>query len=183
MILAAALNRLIARSPDAAAELARWAGRNVRIETPLARATLVLTGDGRLGTSRAEPEAVLRLPLAFFIERSHNPAAAARRIELGGDAELGGQVGHALALLRWDTAEELSSLVGDALAHRILRLAGRVGGLPGAIGGRLLASYAEYWRDEEPLLPKSGEVECWKTGVDALRDDIARLEKRIDRLG
>ena len=182
MILAAALNRLLNHSPDAAFALARHAGRNVRIETPLIKATLVLTEDGRLGETVAEPEATLVLPLSFFIVRTHNPAAAARQIELGGDAELAGQVGHALAMLRWDAAEELSVLVGDVVAHRLVRLAGKLGGIPGALGTRLLATYAEYWRDEEPLLPQARQVEHWQAEVVALRDDIARLEKRIEKL-
>lgn len=182
MILAAALNRLLIHSPEAAAELARYAGRNVRIETPLLKATLVLTGEGRLGETGADPEVTLILPLSFFIVRTHNPAAAARQIELIGDVELGGHVGHALAMLRWDAAEELSALVGDVVAHRLVRFAGLVGGIPGALGGRLLATYAEYWRDENPILPKADQVERWQASVDALRDDIARLEKRIEKL-
>ncbi len=182
MILAATLNRLLNHSPEAAMELARWSGRNVRIETPLISSTLVLTTDGRLGKTAAAPEATLILPLSFFIVRTHNPAAAARQIELAGDAELGGHVGHALAMLRWDMAEDLSALVGDVVAQRMVRLAGLVGGIPGALGGRLLAAYAEYLRDEDAILPKAAQVESWQSEVDALRDDLARLEKRIQRL-
>lgn len=182
MILAATLNRLLNHSPEAAMELARWSGRNVRIETPLLSSTLVLTDDGRLGNTGAEPEATLILPLSFFIVRTHNPAAAARQIELSGDVELGGHVGHALAMLRWDAAEDLSALVGDVVAHRMVKFAGLVGGLPGALGGRLLAVYAEHWRDEARVLPDAAEVEHWQNEVDALRDDLARLEKRIQRL-
>ncbi len=182
MILAATLNRLLGHSPDAAVALARWSGRNVRIETPLNSATLVLTEDGRLGKTEAEPEATLILPLSFFIVRTHNPAAAARQIELSGDSELGVHVGHALAMLRWDAAEDLSALVGDVVAHRMVRLAGLVGGIPGALGGRMLVAYAEYLRDEDAMLPKAEQVERWQSEVDALRDDLARLEKRIQRL-
>lgn len=182
MILAATLNRLLNHSPEAAMELARWSGRNVRIETPLLSSTLVLTDDGRLGKTGAEPETTLILPLSFFIVRTHNPAAAARQIELSGDVELGGHVGHALAMLRWDAAEDLSALVGDVVAHRMVKFAGLVGGLPGALGGRLLAVYAEHWRDEARVLPDAAEVEHWQNEVDALRDDLARLEKRIQRL-
>lgn len=181
-MLAVLLNRALARSPQARAALAQMAGRNVRIETPLFKATLVLTDDGRLGETVAPPEATLQLPLAFFALRANDPAAAARRIILHGDDELGGKVGHALADLNWDAEEELSTWLGDAVAHRLVRLAGKAGSIPAALSGRLLQSYAEYWRDEALLLPRREEVERWLVQVDGLRDDIARLEKRLARL-
>ena len=182
MILQGILNRLLAHCPATSAMLVSLAGRNVRIETPLKSATLVITDDGRFGRSGAMAEATLKLPLSFFIIRTHNPAAAARQIEYSGDAVLGGLVGEALAQLRWDTADELSALVGDMLAHRLTKFAGVVGGIPGAIGGRLLKSYAEYWRDENPLLPKADDVEHWQCEVTRLHEDLERIEQRIRQI-
>ena len=182
MILQGMLNRLLAHCSAAGAMLVPLAGRNVRIETPLKSAMLVITDDGRFGRSGATAEATLKLPLSFFIIRTHNPAAAAGQIEYSGDVVLGGLVGEALAQLRWDTADELSSLVGDMLAHRLAKFAGVVGGIPGAIGGRSLKNYAEYWRDENPLLPKAEEVERWQCEVARLRADLERAEQRIRKI-
>lgn len=182
MMLAAVLNRLLTHSPSARSALAGLSGRLIRVETPLRNETLRIEPDGRLVRSEAVAEASLVLPLSFFIVRTHDPAAAAQQVELAGDIALGGQVAHAFSLLRWDAAEDLSELVGDVLANRLLKLAGVFGGVPGAIGGRLVKTYAEYLRDESGLLASPLEVGRLGNDVNVLSRDIAELEKRISRL-
>ncbi|MBE9609045.1 ubiquinone biosynthesis accessory factor UbiJ [Chitinilyticum piscinae] len=182
MLLATALNRLLKHAPERRDELLRLAGRTVKISVPLTSAVLVVTGDGRLAHSQAEPEAVLDLPLAFFYTRMADPQAAARQVVLDGDPELGAALGNVLGKLRWDAAEELSQLVGDVAARRIVWLAGKVGGIPGAIGSRLLLAWVEYLRDEAPLLLDKPAAVQHYAAVDALRDDLARLEKRLQRI-
>ncbi|WP_043648036.1 ubiquinone biosynthesis accessory factor UbiJ [Chitinilyticum litopenaei] len=182
MILAVALNRLLAHAPERRAELASLAGRTVKIAVPLGAAVLVVTQDGRLAHSKAEPEAELTLPLPFFYTRLANRQAAAGQVQLSGDAELGAALGNVLGKLRWDAAEELSQLVGDVAARRIVWLAGKVGGIPGAIGSRLMIALVEYLRDEAPLLAARPDVRQAHDDIDTLRDDLARLEKRLQRL-
>lgn len=181
-MLAAVLNRLLAHSPTALSELAAFAGRTVRIETPLKNETLVMMSDGRLAHSEAQAEATLILSLSFFIVRTHDPVAAAQQIELTGDHVLAGRVGRALSLLRWDAAEELSELVGDVLANRLIKLAGVFGGIPGAIGGRLMKSYAEYLRDEDGMLANPVDVGLWANEVNALGRRLSTLEARLQQL-
>jgi ubiquinone biosynthesis protein UbiJ len=41
---------------------------------------------------------------------------------------------------------------------------------------------AEYWTEERPLLAKPQQVSAFMQSVDALRDDVARLEQRLNRL-
>jgi ubiquinone biosynthesis protein UbiJ len=42
---------------------------------------------------------------------------------------------------------------------------------------------AEYWTEEQPLIASRVKIEDFISGVARLRDDVERLEKRIDRLG
>lgn len=182
MILQGVLNRLLGHSPKAREALQPFAGRTVRITTPLKNATLVITQDGRLGASAAEAEATIDLPLSFFIARTHDPVAAERWIESSGEPALARAVSLALSLLRWDAAEELSALIGDVVANRLLKLAGVVGGVPGAIGGRLLKTYFEYWRDEASLLPRAEQVSLWQRDLARLQEDLASLERRVTKM-
>jgi len=46
----------------------------------------------------------------------------------------------------------------------------------------LARSFAEYWTEEQPLIAGRADVEQFNREVDALRDDVARLEKRIERI-
>ncbi|AZN36906.1 ubiquinone biosynthesis accessory factor UbiJ [Iodobacter ciconiae] len=180
MLLAAVLNRLLAQDAAAKAELAQFAGRTIKISLPLVSATLVLMPDGCLAESLAEEaEATLDLPPSFFTRRMQDKTAAARHVRLSGDGELGSRIGHVLSGLRWDAAEELSKLIGDVATQRLVSIAGKVGGVPGAIGSRLVLNLAEYWRDEAPLLAHKRDVNQFCNDVDELRDALARLEKRL----
>ncbi|HSS46981.1 MAG TPA: SCP2 domain-containing protein, partial [Burkholderiales bacterium] len=46
----------------------------------------------------------------------------------------------------------------------------------------LSRSFAEYWTEERPLIAKSAHVKQLIADVDALRDDVERLEKRLEKL-
>jgi hypothetical protein len=47
---------------------------------------------------------------------------------------------------------------------------------------RLASAYAEHLKEETPLLCKRTQVDAWHGQVDALRDDVARADKRLARL-
>jgi ubiquinone biosynthesis protein UbiJ len=40
----------------------------------------------------------------------------------------------------------------------------------------------EYWQEENPLIAKKRHVVAFVKDVDQLRDDVERLEKRIEKL-
>ncbi|MDP1717192.1 MAG: sterol-binding protein, partial [Burkholderiales bacterium] len=46
----------------------------------------------------------------------------------------------------------------------------------------LIRSFAEYWTEEQPLIARAHEVAQFNRDVDALRDDVARAEKRLENL-
>jgi ubiquinone biosynthesis protein UbiJ len=41
---------------------------------------------------------------------------------------------------------------------------------------------AEYWLEEQPLIAKKRHLEEFSTEVDALRNDVDRLAKRLEKL-
>jgi len=43
-------------------------------------------------------------------------------------------------------------------------------------------SFAGYWTEEDPLIASAPEVMEFNRDVDELRDDVARLEKRLDKI-
>ena len=62
------------------------------------------------------------------------------------------------------------------------RLAGQAVTWQREAGQRLLANGTEYLVEERGLLPAKGELAVFGHDVDRLRDDLARLEKRLQRL-
>ena len=170
------------QAPVQQQELAVLCGRTLRLELPVASATLVVTESGLLAESHAEAEATLQMPARFFVTRFADRQAASRQVRISGDAELAGKAGNVLAALQWDAAEDLSLLLGDMLAHRVSRVAASLVAAPKEMGERLALTVVEYVRDERKILPQKQHVAAFCDDVDALRDDIARLEKRLQRL-
>ena len=75
--------------------------------------------------------------------------------------------------------DNLSRVVGDVAASRLEKLARGVLGVKGEIAWRLAENWIEHLREEAPLLAKKQQVEGFVHAVDTLRDDTARLEKRL----
>jgi ubiquinone biosynthesis protein UbiJ len=182
MLLAGVLNHLLGQAPAAQVDLTRLAGRTFAVKLPLFAANVVVMPDGLLAHSEAEPEASLTLPLQFFILRLTDPQAASRQVVLAGDPELASKAGAALGALAWDAAEDLSRLVGDIAAHRIVSTSQSLAKVPVAMGQRLTETMVEYLRDEDRMLPRKEAVAAFCDDVDTLRHDVARLQKRLARL-
>jgi ubiquinone biosynthesis protein UbiJ len=101
---------------------------------------------------------------------------------VAGDASLAETVGLLARNLRWDFEEDLSRLMGDALAHRVgetVRGLERWRAQTAASWGGALGAYVT---EEQPLVASRTEIEQFNGEVDRLRDDVERLAARIDRL-
>src|SRR6185437_1994501 len=96
-----------------------------------------------------------------------------------GDAELAQKFRELARLLAPDPEEELSLLVGDVAAHRIGRLARSALGWTRNAAATLLQDVGEYFSHERGDLVSREEGEQFLRGVDALREDVDRLEARL----
>jgi ubiquinone biosynthesis accessory factor UbiJ len=183
---AAALNHVLGQNPWARARLAPFAGRTVAFRCPPLPELRLRIGDaGRVAPAAGEDAAALTVTLAPAVL----PLLAARderalgRVAIEGSAELAEAVRSLFANLSWDLEEDLSRLLGDALAHRLAAGGEALVRWQRDAATRLGENLAEYWTDEQPLLARPDEAAAFCRAVDALRDDVARLEKRIDTLG
>ena len=91
-------------------------------------------------------------------------------------------VDHLFRNLTWDFEEDLSRVFGDIISHRLASSGRALAAWQRDAALRLAESLAEYWTEERPLLARPADLENFCRGVDALRDDVARLEKRIEHL-
>ncbi|TDR73518.1 ubiquinone biosynthesis accessory factor UbiJ [Paludibacterium purpuratum] len=179
----ALFNHILGQHPEVRAELAELAGRRVALAMPPMTLSGVITDVGLLAASAGEPEATVRVkPLAALSAQWSGRVPDFSDLELAGDNELAQRFGHLAGQLRWLPVEDLSGLLGDAAAHRIEGWLRRSAGFKGAVAWRVLDSWIEHLRDEMPLLTHKRDVERFVAAVDALRDDAARLEKRLARL-
>jgi len=181
----AALNHLLEQQPWAAERLIPFAGQAVEFRCPpFPDLRLAITGSGLLDRAQADTASTLVVKLnpdalPFLLARDET---ARKRVEIEGSADLAGAVDYLFRHLSWDLEEDLSRVFGDIVAHRLASGGKALATWPRDAALRLAESLAEYWTEEQPLLARPADVDSFCRGVDTLRDDVARLEKRIEHL-
>jgi ubiquinone biosynthesis accessory factor UbiJ len=182
----AALNHVLGQNPWACARLAPFAGRTVALRCPPFPDVRLRIGEsGRVapgGDAESPALTVTVLPSALPWLAARDEAAL-KHVAIEGSAELAETVRALFANLTWDVEEDLSQVLGDALAHRVAAGGEAFVRWQREAATRLGENLAEYWTDEQPLLVRTEDAAAFCRAVDALRDDVARLEKRIDLLG
>lgn len=179
----AGLNHLLADAPWARARLAPFAGRTaVFLVTPL-EIGLGIDNDGYFTEAVAsEPDVSLELPLASLPKAIGGTDALMADILISGNAELADALGFVLRKLRWDGEEALARLVGDIAAHRTVNVARNVVAWHRQTALNVVENLAEYFGEEQPLLVKRPALEDLAGTSTKLRDDLARLDKRLRKL-
>ena len=182
--LVAFVNHLLRSAGWAREELRRYSGRTVRFETfPFALSLTVLdTGEVALAEATATPAVTARLTPGLMLRLAARDDAAWQDVEISGDTDFAQAIHHVARNLRWDVEEDLSRVFGDVTAHRMAetgRTFNRWGAQALENTGR---AFAEYWTEEQPLIAGRRDLDEFNRAVDALRDDVARLEKRIENL-
>lgn len=135
--------------------------------------------------SAADPDVVITGSLLTLARMAGTPGEGAVRdgsLDLTGDAYTAQAFQDLLAYAKPDLEEELSNLVGDAASHRLGEIARGVGNWVRDARTTMHSNIREYLQEESKDLPSRYEVDRFTQRVDALRDDVARLEARLNRL-
>ncbi|MGO4329656.1 SCP2 domain-containing protein [Cupriavidus sp. 2TAF22] len=192
-----ALNHLLEQEPWAVSLLQPFAGRVIRFDAAAFTLALRITGQGltELAPAVEEPAVTLTVPLQQWPlvasdVASGGQAAAMKHVRIEGDAELANTVSMLARNLRWDAAEDLSRALrgilggplSDSVAQRVVQGAQEVHAQATRLGRTLVENVTEYLLDEQPTLVRHAALDELGTGVRALGDDLARLEKRLEKL-
>jgi ubiquinone biosynthesis accessory factor UbiJ len=182
----AGLNHLLRQQPWAAERLRAFAGQGVEFRCPpFPDLRLKITDSGLLDSAEegAASALVVKIKpgaLPFLLARDD---AVRSEIQIEGPADLASTVDHLFRNLAWDAEEDLSAVLGDVVAHRLASGGKAFAAWQREAALRLAENLVEYWTEEQPLLARPADVERFLRDVDALGADVARLEKRIERLG
>jgi len=104
-------------------------------------------------------------------------------VHVSGNAKLASEVLMLVRHLRWDAEEDLARIFGDVAAHRMAQAARGLLAWQVDAAKRLTESAVDYLVAERRWLITRTEHEGLAAGVARLRDDVARLEARLRRLG
>lgn len=183
-LIAAAVNHLLAQESWARVRLAPHAGKLARFEVGPVTVRLQVAADGMLAAAAADqPVAVtIHIRAADLPLIAQNRERAFSYVTIDGDADFASTISQVGQSLRWEVADDLSRLVGDIAAQRI------VGGAMATLATlrstrqKFMENVAEYFLEEKPMLLRPQAVAGYTADVTRLRDDVERLAKRIERL-
>lgn len=179
-----ALNGLLAAAPESA--VTRLSGRSIAVVVQPPGLGLALLGAADrlqvLGSLDDEdPDVTISgspVALAAAIARQDRSG-----VTLQGDAAVLTDLQRALSGVSFDWAGWLESVAGAGAAGPVLRAGESLRGQFRRLMDRSLDDSAEYLQEEARWLPASGEFEALTADLADLRDDVARLEARVARLG
>lgn len=180
----AAVNRLLRRQPWALERLQPHAGRHVALSLPALPVTLGITPDGLLAPAgpAAPIDASIELPPLSTLRLLARRPVAAREFAVRGDTHLAADLAYVFQHLDWQLEEELSGLVGDIAAHRIVQAGSGLHAWQKETARRWALGVADYLTEERALLARPAQVRAFVDAVDTLRDDTDRLEKKLEQL-
>ncbi|MCK9380481.1 MAG: hypothetical protein M0P95_05365 [Sulfuritalea sp.] len=182
--LMAAINHLLGQAAWARERLAPFAGHAAQIKLPPFEAAFLVGDDGCISVPlpEAELEVSISLPAATPLLALQGKDAVMRAARIEGSAEFAEALGFVIRNLRWDAEEDLSRVVGDIAAHRIVAGTREFAAWQQQAAQNLAENLAEYFTEEQPLIARDSDIGEFSGDVDRLRDDVARLEKRVQRL-
>lgn len=183
------LNRNIVATTPARELCEQLSGTTVAIrvrDTALAMYFTVGDSAVELSTdSDSDPDVVVTgslLTLAGIAGTSGEEAIRDGSLELTGDAETAQAFQALLGFAAPDIEEELSSVIGDVAAHRLGETVRGVRNWARAARSTMASNIREYVQEESRDVPSRYETDRFSSRVDSLRDDVDRLEARLNRL-
>jgi ubiquinone biosynthesis protein UbiJ len=132
--------------------------------------------------TQATPDVTIRCTPGIAMRLAARDEAAWSEVGVNGDTAFAEALNYICRNLRWDAEEDLARVFGDIAAHRMMQAGEALRRWGEQAGDNLARSISEYWTEEQPLIARASDIECFIRDVDRLRDDVARLEKRLENL-
>ena len=177
------LNRLLEAEPWARARLAPFAGETLELRAnPFPALRFVIVEGGTVQAGDAEPGLVMTFNPGILAALARGEEHALREAGVEGNSRLAAEILVLARHLRWDAEESLSRMVGDVAAHRLAEAGRAFAAWHLDAAERLVAAIADYATEETRLLAHRTDLDALAESVASLRDGLARLDKRLERL-
>ncbi len=177
------LNRLLASEAWARQRLAPFAGETLELRAaPLPTLRLRILEGGSVDAGGAEPGLTMTLQPGLLVALARGEEHALRSVDVQGNAKLAAEILVLARHLRWDVEEALSQVLGDVVAHRLAGAARAFAAWQLDAARRVTGALVDYATEERKVLVRRAEFEALSEPLARLRDAIARLDKRLERL-
>ena len=183
-LIVPALNHLIQKESWAKERLRPFSGAQLQISAGSIQIQLSINGQGMfaLGGNERTVDVVLTLPSDAPSKLLFDRDALFASVNISGSADLAESLAFVFRNLSWDIEEDLASVLGDILARRLALTGGQIGNQLQNGVKRAAENIAEFATEDSRLLAPKREISAFCQSIDQLRDDAARLEKRIKQL-
>jgi ubiquinone biosynthesis protein UbiJ len=182
------LNRGLPRSPRARELCGELVGKSLGVEVRGLTRILVRSSGPALHCA-TDPTGVADADLSgsamsLLSLAGQSPEAVLQKgsVEIRGDAEIARKYRELGRLLMPDMEEELSLAIGDVPAHQLGRFARAAFNWGRETAVTAAQNVAEYFAHERADLVPRAEADQFAAGVDKMREDVDRLEARINLL-
>ena len=178
------LQHLTGQNNWSRAHLLPFSGKLVQFEIAFIKTNLLILGDGSLSIAgeTTAPEATIHVPPSLALRILAGDEAAKTQIKIEGDAHLATELSKILQLMRWDFEEDLSKIVGDIAANKTVSASKKAFTEARKQTINVAEMVSEFWQEEKPILAKKRHVTQFNAEVDTLKSDVARFEKRLEKL-
>ncbi len=193
------INRVLSDYPMAREKLQPYSGKTAQVNIGAMAIVLRIAPDGNVemvgsGTrfsgekaSESAPvnefdvfhDVLFVVPLKLIPRLAGGDEAAFSEIKFSGDSEFASTLSTVARNVDWDVEEDLSKLVGDIAAYRVVNTAKSFGAWQADAKARLTANVAEYLTEEKRAFITTRELASFTSQNETLRDDVARLEARL----
>lgn len=177
------LNQLLDREAWAREKLLPFAGEAVELRAPpLPALRFTIRGDGGVQAGAETVDLSVTLKPEVLAALGRGEEQLMRAVEVDGNARLAAEVMLLVRHLRWDAEEDLSRLIGDVAAHRVMETARSLFAWQADAARRVVEALADYATEEKRILIRCADLRALAGDVAGLRDGIERLSKRIEHL-
>lgn len=183
------LNHLLNQHRSAKFKLQAEAGKVVAFEIKPLRWALRINEEGYFQLSRAVSGVEAPFDTEIAMDWSdlagvvRAPGSAGRKARISGDLDFAQVVAGVIVDLQWDPEHDLARIIGDAQAIWVMNSLTALGASLQDVIARFKNNLREYVVHEKSMAPTASEFESFRTDIAQMRDEIARLEKRLEKLG
>ena len=188
LILESVINRYLALDPEMLGKLSEFDGKVIKLEMTGINKTLYMLPDESgiqvLADYDGDADTVLRgTPISLF--KMGLVANAANlllkgEVEISGDTRLGHKFKNVFSQMDIDWTEPLAGLVGDDLAYQLQQAGTKLGRWGKDSARSVSSSFSEYLQEESRDVVTETEQEIFNEDVDRLRNDVDRLQAKIN---
>lgn len=183
------LNKLLQRESWARDRLGRHSGKTVGFKVGSFKMGLAIQADGLVQPSdpAVVPNVTLTIPSDQLTElpgvlRARDPALLTELLHVEGDAGLAQVVSELARDLRWDFEDDLSRVVGDVAATRLLQAAAMVKSGTQIAVTRFAGNASEFLTEEDALLAGRPAYDDWRARLQAMQGRLDALDRRVAAL-